>query len=130
MQPKEFGELCEMEFALEAMKRGLKVSKPMRTQKYDFIVDNGKELLRIQVKASRSINSKRYDSYGVMVSHGRDSKFVYNNDHTDYFAIFIEPLKIWYFLPVNFVQATKISIRPNSKESKYNQFKNAWHLIE
>lgn len=127
MHVKEFGELCEMEFAVAAMKRGMIVSKPLQTTKYDLIVDNRKSRLRVQVKATRYLNKNKYE---ISISHGCESKKLYNKKQIDFFAIYIQPEDLWYFIPVDFINCAKIGLNINSETSKYKQFKNAWHLIE
>lgn len=131
MQPKGIGELAEMEFMLEASKRGLSVSKPFtHFSKYDFIVDNGKRLIRVQVKASSSIDhSRNYKPYSVICSHGLGSKKKYTKEHIDFFAVYLQPIKTWYFIPVDVVNALKIALNPKSKTSKYALFKENWNLL-
>lgn len=125
---KGFGELCEMEFCLRAMRLGLRISRPITESKYDVVVDNGKKLLRIQVKATRPVI--RRNGYGVMVSYGKDSKKIYDISHIDFFAIFIEPVDVWFIVPVDFINCSKITFSPGSKKSKYAPYENAWHLIQ
>lgn len=127
---KGFGELIEMEFMVRAMRLGLKVSRPLNETKYDVIVDNGRNLFRIQVKATRSINNKNAKSYGVMTSYGTEGKKLYNRSHIDFFAIYVEPEKCWFIMPVETICHAKITISMKAKNSKYASFKEAWHLVQ
>lgn len=127
---KGFGEMCEMEFIVRAMRLGLKVSRPLTETKYDVVIDNGKNLLRIQVKGTRSINNKGAMSYGVMTSYGAYGKKLYDKTHMDFFAIFVEPENIWFIVPVDEINYSKITLSPHAKKSKYTPFKDAWHLIQ
>jgi len=133
MTPKGIGELAEMEFMLEASRKGLTVCKPFtHFCKYDFIVDNGKRLLRVQVKSTaieRFREDRKSSQFSIMVSHGSSKKEHYTKDQIDVFAIFIGPLKVWYFIPVHAVNACKISLNPQGKQSKYAVFKENWDMI-
>lgn len=55
------GEIGECAFLLEAVRRGFLVSQPFgHAQKYDFIVDTGNKLLKVQVKAARWSSNGSY----------------------------------------------------------------------
>jgi hypothetical protein len=128
---REFGEVCEMLFAVQAMKRGLIVSKPLHNVKYDFIVDNGTSLVRVQVKSTRSVTSRpnaKYKAYGVMVAHGFKSKKLYDKNHIDVFAIYVQPENAWFFIPVEDLNASKISVLLEGG-SKYVQYLEAWKFL-
>ncbi len=132
MDGKKFGELCEIEFAVEAMRLGLIVSKPFGEVKYDLIIDNGKKRLRIQIKSTRTLSCKTKKSqfYSVNISSGSYGQTLYNKKQIDFFAIYVAPEKTWYIIPVCFLNVGKISLAPSSENSKYDQFREAWHLIQ
>lgn len=122
MHAKGFGELCEMEFALQAMRRGLIVSRPYNETRYDLLVDNKKQVFKIQVKGTRS--------NGVMVSYGSSKKKLYSQCQIDFFAIYLFNFSSWYLIPVKEITSVKISINPKAKRSKYKKYLEAWSLIQ
>jgi len=126
---KEFGELCEMEFAVKAMRKGYIVSKPLSETKYDLVLDTGNEPLRIQIKSTRT-KGKTDNSYCVLVSYGNEQKKLYNKDQIDFFGIYISDRETWYIIPVEFINSAKITLYIGSEVSKYEQFREAWHLLD
>lgn len=127
----KIGEIAEMEFALKAVKRNLCVLRPTsHFSKYDLLVDNGKRFIRIQVKStSCESGSKNCEGYSVSVSHGNSKKVKYTKEEIDFYAIYIMPKDVWYFIPVAAVDAVKITIMTESTRSKYAVFKNNWDLL-
>src|ERR1700684_458106 len=66
-KPKRVGEVFEAAFLTKAASLGFGVAKPWGdSERYDFILDNGKQFLRIQVKATQKRN---YRSYVVNSHH-------------------------------------------------------------
>ena len=128
---KGFGELTEIEFLLKATKLGLIVSQPFGdNRKYDFLVDNGKTIKRIQVKGTNTVNaSGGPETYAIGVGYGSSKKVAYTSDEIDFYAVYIHPHKTWYIFPVNEINAVKISIPVFSNDSKYAKFKGAWGLL-
>lgn len=129
MQSKDLGELGEVEFMCAAMRIGLKPSRPIGdNQKYDFIVDNGNTLLRIQVKTTSTYIEAK-DCYQVGTAYGTDRKNLYTNKDIDFFACYISPHNLWYIIPVTSVHTPTIRIYVNSNASKLSPFKENWDLI-
>ena len=129
MQSKELGELAQAEFICTAMRNGLRISEPFGdNQKYDFIVDNGHKLHRVQVKSTSCYLEKK-DCYQLGTSYGSSGKNLYTHKDIDFFACYIEPEGLWYIIPVYSVTTPSIRIYIKSDASKLSHFKNAWHLI-
>lgn len=129
MLSKDIGELAQAEFIRAALRRGLKVSEPFGDNtKYDFIIDNGSKLLRIQVKSTATYLEKK-DCYQVSTSYGRDRKSLYTHRDIDFFACYLEPLEQWYLIPVYSINTPTIRIFQNSDSSKFTPFKEAWELL-
>src|SRR5215831_5698564 len=64
---KRRGELAEMAFMHKAASLGFTVTKPYgESEAYDFIVDSGKRLWRVQVKSG---SSRKREGYRVAVRH-------------------------------------------------------------
>jgi hypothetical protein len=120
------GNIAELQFLLETTKKGGVVSRPqIQSTIYDFIVDNGNRVLKVQVKSCFSEGP----NYGVSVGRGGNSKIPYEQNEIDIFAIFIAESFDWYFIPVSEINgAVKITLYPDS-ESKWNKFKNGWIIL-
>jgi len=108
----------------------MSVSTPTTTERYDCIVDNGSRLYRIQVKTSIYQDQKNEQgAWKFMVDTGYKSKKRYTKDDVDFVACHIVPLDLWYIIPIEAVGILRLGLRPESKESKWNIFREAWHLI-
>ena len=91
------GNIAEIQFLLEATKKGLLISKPQSSYSvYDYIVDNGKKMLKLQIK-SCFLNGPRF---GTNVCKGKSVKKSYTKDDCDIIIIFIAKHLIWFFIPV------------------------------
>ena len=59
---KRTGELSEAAFLHKAVAEGFGVAKPWGdSERYDFILDNGDRLLRVQVKCTAYLRARGYD---------------------------------------------------------------------
>jgi hypothetical protein len=96
---KVTGERSEAAFLNRASDQGFGVAKPWGDSlRYDFILDNGSRLLRIQVKCTESIRAHAYETRATYsVGKGRA---VYTTKDIDFIAAHIVPLDIWYIIPV------------------------------
>jgi hypothetical protein len=96
---KQTGERSEAAFLHRASTLGFGVAKPWGDSlRYDFILDNGERLWRIQIKCTESIRAQAYETRATYsIGKGRA---VYTNCDTDFIAAHIVPLDIWYILPV------------------------------
>ena len=65
--PQVMGEVAESAFLHKAMDKGLVVAKPWGdSSRYDFVVDSGERLLRVQVKSTKCLCEGRY----AVAAHG------------------------------------------------------------
>lgn len=123
------GEIAEMAFLLKASKLGLNVSRPVPTLSYDFIIDCGQKLCRVQVKCTNQ-DEKGRNGYPIIIKRGNKNNIRgYTKKDCDFFAFYIAKLDTWYIIPVDEIEGLKIGLRPDSKTSKYNTFKEAWQLL-
>lgn len=125
---KGFGEISELVFAVEALNRGLTVSKPLITNKYDLLVDNGKKIFRIQVKATTK-PARGIGNYSIISSHGTKSKKLYNNKMIDFFAIYLADVEKFFIIPVSKVNQQKIYVSTTNKKNKYYNYLNNWKVL-
>jgi MoaA/NifB/PqqE/SkfB family radical SAM enzyme len=127
------GEIAEMGFQHKAASMGFTVTKPYGdSDSYDFIVDAGNRLWRVEVKSGSSM---KRNGYRVAVRHfwrGPQSKRAYTADQIDILAVYVVPLKVWYIIPVGaFTPSESLILFPHlpGHAGKYEQFREAWHLL-
>jgi hypothetical protein len=130
---KRRGEIAEMGFQHMAASMGFTVTKPYGdSDSYDFIVDAGNRLLRVQVKSGSSM---KRNAYRVAVRHcwrGPQSKRAYTAEQIDILAVYVVPLKVWYIIPVEaFTPSESLLLFPHlpGHAGKYEQYREAWHLL-
>ena len=126
--PKRKGELAELRFWTEATRRGMIVSKPYGdSARYDFVVDCGGKLSRVQVKSS---GSHRRGSYSVPC-HGSNNR-PYRRDEIDALVVYLLPARIWYIIPafeIEGVHAVVLSPRSSESRNRCNKYKERWDLL-
>jgi hypothetical protein len=126
--PKRRGEWAEMRFTARAAENGLTVTKPWGdSTRYDFIVESEGCMLRVQVKSTlHEIEGGGYRC-GVLTSHGP-----YQHNQIDYIAAYIIQLDLWYIIPADaaVLGQRTVSFFPRSQHSRYNVYKEAWHLLK
>jgi hypothetical protein len=128
--PKLQGETAESAFLHRAVSLGLVVSKPWGdSAPYDFIVDNGRSLFRVQVKSV--LRPQREDgAYEINAGMGRHVKAAYTRRHIDVLAACILPEDIWYLIPVEaFTPLKTIRLSPHRPHCRYSTFREAWNLL-
>jgi hypothetical protein len=128
--PKRKGELGELVFVLTAASHGLIVSKPYGDSAcYDFLVQSGRRIRRVQVKAAFT---ERLGSYTFNVTSGRHR--YYTEKDIDFLAAYIGPLDVWYIVPVHVIRSTAaIVISPGARlkqrGTRFEPYREAWHLL-
>lgn len=128
------GILAELAFSLKAASLGFGVAKPYGDkQHYDFILDSGERIWRVQVKSSSYAVPGR-SGYAVNASHvgkGCKSK-AYEADEIDFLAAYIVPADAWYIVPVNqLVSLRFLRVYPSGCRGGgcFESFREAWHLM-
>jgi hypothetical protein len=125
------GDLGEAAFAHKAISLGFVVSKPYgQNHPYDFIVEGGGDLWRVQVKACKRMV---HGLYPAGICHQKNSvKVAYAESDVDFVAIYIIPEEIWYVLPVReVVGRMALRFRPHghSRRDRHAHYREAWHLL-
>ena len=98
--------------------------------RYDFVVEGGKNLWRVQVKTSRFMMR---GLYRLCIYH--TTKRVgqaYTESEIDFVAVYIIPEKTWYILPVREVSGRRtLFFRPTGHPGldPYACYREAWHLV-
>jgi hypothetical protein len=125
------GDLGEVAFLHKATSLGLDVSLPYgHIHRYDFLVDNGTNIWRVQVKTG----SLMVDGlYRVAVRHGTNHGLqAYTASEIDFVAAYILPEDTWYILPVREVVERKLLMfRPKGypRRDIWAHYREAWHLL-
>lgn len=128
----------EVLFLAKSMELGLVASRPFSPCKYDFIIDNGKQLLRVQVKMTSSTRDTQSSGevYVVKVASGSGSKQRYTKEQVDVIAVLCHPLNVWYIIPIeNAGEKLSMYLYPHRSligdfsVGMHEQFFNSWvHL--
>jgi len=128
---KQRGELAEMAFTFKAAGLGFGVAKPYGdSESYDFILDSGVRLWRVQVK---STYGKRAHSYCVNACGGvAGEKKAYTAKQIDILVAFIVAENAWYVVPVKaFAPRRNLHFYPSGSRTGgiYEQYREAWDLL-
>ena len=127
------GELAEIEFLRRAERLGLTVTKPFgHGTAYDFIVDAGGRLSRVQVKSTWGRG--KWMPYAVRVGHfdARRGATPYRKSEIDYIAAYVEPEEAWYIIPIRAIPgANTIALFPHvpGSQGRYEKYREAWSLL-
>lgn len=131
------GELAELAFMFRAAREGIGVAKPYGdSHPYDFLVQHGRRLLRVQVKSCFDHRRARRSGFSITVSrHAQKAQIPYSLDEIDYVAAFIAVRNIWYLIPVeSLCQHVRIYLRPgkipNQRGGFFEQYREAWNQLK
>ncbi len=125
---KWMGEVAESAFLYKAAQMGLTVAKPWGdSSRYDFIVDSGKELLRVQVKSTGCLCEERY----AISAHGCNPRESYGVDEIDFLVALVVLENAWYVIPVKaFAPRRHLWLYPRGEHAgQYEQYREAWELL-
>ena len=130
------GELGELAFILKATSLGLAPSRPYGDRlPYDFLLDCGGRVLRIQVKSvftSRPGYQNRF-SVGVC-QHNRSGSVAYAPGDIDFIVAYVAPFNTWYVIPMEVLFGRKVIYvypvtKPRKNAGLYETYREAWHLL-
>ena len=128
---KRRGEMAELEFLRKAVRMGFRVSKPYGdSDRYDFVVDTGERLVRVQVKSSSRLSQGTYFIASQRCSNGK--AIPYEVGEIDYLAAYVFPEDAWFIIPVEaFVPRTSLHLFPKARgeTGMYAQYRDAWWLL-
>lgn len=128
---KTVGEIGELAFLYRAHLEGLSVSRPYGdNQPYDFIVDNGITLNKVQVKSALTLGPK--SRYRFKLCPGGSVNSVdYESLNVDFIIANIFMLDIWLVIPCVEVQCKYLSFRPDkAKDSRWGKYVGRWDLLK
>ncbi len=127
--PKLQGEAAESVFLQRAVTLGFTVSKPWGdSAPYDFIVEGGHRLLRVQVK---SVTHARRGAYRFTACRGSSGKVPYSPREVDILAAYVFAEDAWYLIPIRAVGRRKmITLCPHRpSRRRFEKYREAWHLL-
>ena len=129
---KVTGERSEAAFLNQATNREFGIAKPWGdSRRYDFILDNGSRLHRVQVKCTESIRMRAYETRATYTT-GK-GRAPYTKKDVDFIAAHVVPLDIWYIIPVEIcTPAPMLRFYPHRKAKKMRlePYREAWHLLQ
>jgi PD-(D/E)XK endonuclease len=127
----DLGEVAFLHNLHKATELGFMVAQPYGAgYPFDFIVQGGPSLLRVQVKAAAHM---RFGLYGVSIfRHLGPRRLADGQCDVDFVAVYIIPEKTWYILPVREVENRQtLMFRPKGyrRRNPYAHYREAWHLL-
>jgi hypothetical protein len=129
---KRVGERSEAAFLEQAYDFGFGVARPWGdSERYDFILDNGLQLLRVQVKGTDSLRAGAYETRATYTVGKR--RAVYTRRDIDFFVGHVIPLNIWYIMPVEVcTPQPMLRFYPHrqAKKMRLEPYREAWRLLE
>jgi len=116
---------------VKAAQKGFATAKPYGdSRRYDFIVDVGQRLWRVQVKSS---SAKQYGSYLVNLQRNANGQVVfYDATEIDFVVAFVMPCEAWFVIPVEAIygrQTCKLCLRENPRSGTLGKYWEAWGLM-
>jgi PD-(D/E)XK endonuclease len=130
---KRRGEMVELDFLHKVANMGFAVTKPYGdSEAYDFIVDSGNRLWRVQVKSCVYRSGLTYRVGAHHLSGTVPAAGPYTAEQIDILAVYIIPADAWYIIPVNaFSPSTSLAFLPHLPVAagKYEQYREAWYLM-
>lgn len=128
MDNKHVGELAEAIFQLRATQEGHIVSKPFGdSSKYDYIIDNGNRLLKIQIK---STFKPPFGKTGrkIMASYGARAKTAYREGDWDFICCYAHDIDTWWIIPFETMNGRVTLYLSNTGANA--PYKEAWCLLK
>jgi hypothetical protein len=131
------GDYSEAAFLFKATSLGFAVAKPWsNSERYDFILDNGSRLWRVQIKCTASLRARGYDVQPIRAIYtralGTKSKFAYSPDDVDALVAHIVPVDAWYVLPIAACAHKSLRFYPDADcpRARFEKYREAWQLFQ
>ena len=106
------GTITELKCITYFLELGYTVSVPQNPCRYDFIVDTGKELLKVQAKTCNTTRREGSITFSTCSAHyvqGQHTHTAYKDDDIDYFCTYFE--NECYLVPVQECGAREKALR-------------------
>jgi hypothetical protein len=123
---KRRGEWAEMVFAGTSFAGGAEFGASLgESCGYDFVVDQGGRMLRVQVKST--IYREGEEGYVCTLS---DSKGPYKKNSFEFVAAYVIPDDVWFILPEKKIRGMwSIGLYPKLESAKWRNYQEAWDLL-
>jgi hypothetical protein len=125
---KRLGEAVEAAFLAKATMLGFYVLKPWGDSRpYDFAVESGRRLWKVQVKCATSYRGTRCDAKAA-----GSSGTLYTLDDLDFLAAYVIKKNLWYVVPADaFIPRATVHFNygPHS-QGMFEHYREAWCLLE
>ena len=112
----------------KAASLGFGVAKPHGdNERYDYIINSGEHLWKVQVKSTYTGCGRGYRTLGR-----RGNAKCYKANEIDFLVAYIVPRNIWYVIPANRIVGTIwVALYPSgcSKGGFFECYREAWHLM-
>lgn len=118
------GQIAATKVELRALELGFTPSKPIFDARYDLVLDDGKQLKRVQIKYADGKTSNSQGCVAVKLAYQSRKRrvYTYQTSEVDGLIVYLPKLdKLCFFSPDIFVGKTRIYIR--YLKSKNNQKK-------
>lgn len=121
----------ELKFAAKAIELGYTVYQPLGDHsKDDFVLFNGNNWLKIQVKAANKTQHEEFKFHLFNYGSGRTLSRIYYDGDFDILALYPIQLDTWYLFPASEVDLTRHTISiPCSENTKYLKYKERWDIL-
>jgi hypothetical protein len=130
---KQQGQIAELGFVYKAAKMGFAVAKPYGdNERYDFIVDAGKRLWRVQVKSTYAFVDGTCYKLGAYWKSISNTHISYTPEQVDFLVGHVVPEDAWYVIPIDAVALRKsLRLYPSRDVhgGRYEKYREAWHLM-
>jgi len=132
--PKRAGEVSQVAFLLKASTLGFGVALPWGdSERWDFVVwaREGGPMFRVQVKGTGRLYRRGYEVQPVHSTRGQGKKR-YTKKEIDVVAAHVQPVDVWYLLPIAAVgRAKSLRFYPDIKSRRpmWEEYREAWDVL-
>jgi len=125
------GEWAELQFMTKALALGLRVARVYGdSARYDFLVDAGGRLSRVQIKSAWHIQKT---TYRLAAQRGAPlGKVPYRTQEVDFVIGYVVPEDAWYVVPAAALARRRnfwvFPHRPQSR-GRFERYRDAWRLL-
>jgi hypothetical protein len=109
------------------------VAKPYGdNERYDFIVDCGQRLWRVQVKSTSYLHSGSYRVLALRYLRGQT--VTYQPSEVDFLVAHVIPEEAWFVLPIRAIGTRpSLTLSPSAsvppRPRLWDAYREAWHLL-
>jgi hypothetical protein len=127
---KRRGEWAEIIFMARAAEREIAICKPWGdTRSFDFVVGRPGRFFAVQVKCTTFELAEGLDK-GYLCTVCSSNR-PYARGSFDFLAAYLVYEDAWYIIPEEEILGKKsVSLATNCVEARYEEYREAWHLIE